>query len=420
MSNLKDFVMSYLQEIFYEDIFASVNQIIKLQLEHLLFVLENIECNSGIIETHNGVFESHLRLQDDIKIGKVKWEDEPYYREWQRTILNNTVEEIKFEEDDDFIKIPIKKEESEDVKSLQDEDFVPNEDDEDNVQNEDDDDKKFVKPKIKAKISSNYNYICNFCQFKSIRKRTLQKHMFINHDDTKCKYCEENFDKFEDLVKHEDSLHSKYNCSICGKALPNQKALVKHEYKHSYGEKMGGFCNICGFWKNHLEAHIKKVHEKVHLNDDSLKCKTCGLHCKSKHDLEKHIKYRHSVIGPEPCPYCGKFVKMLEKHLRRNQCNLSESERTVEEKRLKCDDCGKDFKNQQGLRAHIKKFHSVGKNIKCDFCEYRTYQNSNLYMHVKRMHEGRSLKVECVHCSKMCVNIEWHMKMYHNGIVETN
>ena len=63
MSNLKDFVMSYLQEIFCEDIFASVNQIIKLQLEHLLFVLENIECNIGIIETHNCVFESHLRLQ---------------------------------------------------------------------------------------------------------------------------------------------------------------------------------------------------------------------------------------------------------------------------------------------------------------------------------------------------------------------
>ena len=63
MANLQEFVVSYLQELMNDDICASINKIIKLQLEHLLFVLKNIECNSGFIESHNAVYESHLLLQ---------------------------------------------------------------------------------------------------------------------------------------------------------------------------------------------------------------------------------------------------------------------------------------------------------------------------------------------------------------------
>ena len=293
----------------------------------------------------------------------------------------------------------------------------------DTIEEDDDCIKINIKKKKKKKNYEVITYFCNLCDFQTETKKVFNNHKFYDHEQNSCNDCGMKFSEYRDMKKHIDSFHANLNCSFCGKFFKNKHKLQSHEWNHQNVDKSvqktktSGFCNICGKKSANVDTHIKKVHEKPHLKDDSLKCKTCGLHCASKYDLQRHIKARHSTMGPEPCPYCGKFVKMLEKHLRRNQCNLSENERKTED-RIKCEDCGKDFKKQAGLKAHIKKFHSVGKNIKCDFCDYRTYENANLYIHVKRMHEGRSLKVECVHCKKMCVNIEWHMKMYHNGLLD--
>ena len=282
--------------------------------------------------------------------------------------------------------------------------------------------------KRKKKKTGKICYFCNLCDFQSDTKRELNNHKFFDHEENFCNECGKKFSEYRDLKKHMDSFHANLNCSYCGKIFMNRHKLKSHEWNHlnretgplkektSSKKETSGFCNICGKFMLNVDAHIKQIHERIYLKNQELMCKICGLHSKTKNDLEKHMKYSHEATNPEPCPYCGKEVKRLDIHLKRNKCDLPENERFPKE-RVKCEQCGKDFSSPHSLSQHIKKIHLNQKNEKCEQCDYRTYTKSNLYMHVKRMHEGRSLKVECVHCNKMCVNIEWHLKMYHNGII---
>jgi len=135
--NLHTFVLSYLEKMVQDEIFITILPKIQHQIHHLLFVLESEDVSNGITDTHL-VFENHLQLQVDIQSEQLPWDYDNYLTNLKKEVLDiNTKLEVRnvkdeaikteefviedilgaieddikdtIEEDDDCIKINIKK-----------------------------------------------------------------------------------------------------------------------------------------------------------------------------------------------------------------------------------------------------------------------------------------------------------------------
>ena len=58
-----------------------------------------------------------------------------------------------------------------------------------------------------------------------------------------------------------------------------------------------------------------------------------------KRNLKRHIERMHEDAVRQCCPWCGGKTKDLERHLKSNECNVPEEERTKKVKQ-KCEICG--------------------------------------------------------------------------------
>ena len=113
-----------------------------------------------------------------------------------------------------------------------------------------------------------------------------------------------------------------------------------------------------------------------------------------------------------PCPYCGKNVKGLAKHIRITQCNIPEDQRNI--KTVQCPICFKMI--QSNLKTHIRRTHGTHKSFACEHCEYKTNIKANLYIHVKRVHERKPLKETCPICNKQVLKLDQHLQTYHASV----
>ena len=191
--------------------------------------------------------------------------------------------------------------------------------------------------------------------------------------------------------------------------LRRHNAIFHNENgKYYTKEKKGDICPHCGGFYYNVKHHIENTHLKLY----KFKCTYCDYSSRTKNYLTLHIRRKHEEVNPVNCPWCGAYVKLLDKHLKEKQCNIPEEERKVKEK-YPCQLCEKTFTFKQGLNTHMKTIHEKIKDFHCKLCDYKTYGKSNLYIHVKRMHEGRPLKESCPHCDKVVVNLEYHLRTYH-------
>ncbi|MFX1506584.1 MAG: C2H2-type zinc finger protein [Promethearchaeota archaeon] len=81
----------------------------------------------------------------------------------------------------------------------------------------------------------------------------------------------------------------------------------------------------------------------------------------------------------------------------------------------KCEECGKRFSREDGLRRHIRRVHE-GKKYKCKHCDKEFSYHSGLSMHVKSVHEKITFK--CDQCSKIFrreTGLTRHIKTIHEG-----
>ena len=304
------------------------------------------------------------------------------------------------------------------------------------------------------------NYICQHCGKCFNQRYCAKKHLISIHTDTideskvdKATLKTLNtrkieFNRIEVEMKNKKMM--KETCPHCGKLYKSKTCLDKHlKHFEANGECVRRVtCNQCGKilkGDSSLKSHIRAYHEenekewedcvecgkrlqrvsmKQHIfiqHSDAFvpfQCQHCEYPAKSKAELKRHIKIKHEEANPVNCPWCGTYVKCLERHLRRTECNIPENERK-EVKTTSCDICLKKFTNKcnsninLALERHKKTVHEKIKDVHCERCDYKTYTKNNLYVHVKRMHEGRPYREQCPKCPKMVVNIEWHIRTYH-------
>merc|ERR1711874_45150 len=88
--------------------------------------------------------------------------------------------------------------------------------------------------------------------------------------------------------------------------------------------------------------------------------------------FNKHIKVVH-LEGTQVCPYCGKQVGQVSRH--------------------------------------IWEVHSKELKFECSKCEYKTYTKRQLTRHVQSVHEG--IRYDCSLCGKSVFNLRDHTKFAH-------
>ena len=101
---------------------------------------------------------------------------------------------------------------------------------------------------------SNAQHECEYCDFKTIRKNNLTRHLETVHNVWNINF---------DLVKkHFDCVyHSSYNCPRCNKVCETYEEAVAHlKLKRCEDENICKICNIKFTMKQNFKAHRKRKH----------------------------------------------------------------------------------------------------------------------------------------------------------------
>ena len=132
-------------------------------------------------------------------------------------------------------------------------------------------------------------------------------------------------------------------------------------------------CPECGKNVQHLKAHIRVIHNMVEQT-----CSQCGLKCKSVKYLKQHVQTMHEKV---PCVECGKLygVAVMKRHIQAQHT-------PNDERRFKCELCGKGFATNQRLKDH-NNVHTGEKPYKCKFC-YACFASRGTHAMHQRSHLG--------------------------------
>ena len=168
---------------------------------------------------------------------------------------------------------------------------------------------------------------CLLCEYSTKSDLLLKKHQKeVHKQQLVCEKCSEKFDDLSEYAAH--SKQHTTQCSICGKTVVER--YLENHIEKMHGESSTKFeiCTKCGLSIKAISmaAHVAKVH--------GTKCYPCP-HCdyapRTMHDLNRHIKRKHTAANILNCPWCGRLTKDLDRHLKSNQCNIPEEERTKQQ-----------------------------------------------------------------------------------------
>ena len=225
----------------------------------------------------------------------------------------------------------------------------------------------------------------------------------------KCTVCGNNFPSLKDLKKHmaTDHKNNKLQCQLCFKYYKDRDGLRFHlKYKHNEKYEKTKICEQCPkttFTCRRSDVahsvHVGLYHPKLDSKDGTgkLMCQICDDSNEENFtptELESHIRFIHYSEKYPTCEFCAsKFVtpKELHKH------------QEVAHKEIKCDICGKEFKNKKGwyntLTAHKKYEHGIGKlDLDCSVCKKSFKEKHHLTKHLTEVHGPKHFT--CEQCGK--------------------
>ena len=436
-ADLASFTAGFLGQLALTPEFARTETVIREKVRHLSFLV-HLVCR---LQDFEAVYREFLSVEEVLTCGNIGWDNEEYFRDWERKTLlkinhgtfnvnsvrdgKNGVKEKHGEDTED--------QDMHDLKDEPDSEFDPYEE----VNDKNCRPLKVEKPKkpklkktpikgIKRKASRNvqlegevkskwHRYSCDDCNVHNLSFRMHSRHLFEHHEQTLCTHCGVNFEDFKVFWVHQESHKEKHICDICSNEfrssiyLRNHKRTIHNITDEKYNNRFCQICPECGKSVDSLKQHMQLIHSA-----HKLQCPHCQFQTPYKNNLKNHIENKHTGGNIKNCPFCGKLVKNVKRHLLAAKCDLPEEERNNPADMVQCDRCNKQFKNLERLKKHIRDIHDKPA-IQCELCSFQTKYNCNMKMHVRRVHDNKPLRETCPVCSKACVSVDWHIKTYHPG-----
>jgi len=215
------------------------------------------------------------------------------------------------------------------------------------------------------------NFICDYCDYKTIIKYCLVKHIALVHgtENIKCQSCPKYYKSQFALKIHLARVHTEKVCNFC-------KRTLKRIWEHKK-EVICKFCRESFLCKGVFQAHFLACLEKANCSNNSL--------------LPLKIGWKERAW----CLYCSKIINMrnMRVHMRRMHSKL----------KVRCNysGCIHFFATKIEQQKHHEDVHTVEENLKvkvCNLCSFKTNRIDLLKNHVSRRHGSENLK--CVVCSK--------------------
>lgn len=251
--------------------------------------------------------------------------------------------------------------------------------------------------KISKKLE---NFLCNLCGKKFVKEDHYIEHVkkisCVPSITPSCRFCNENFLNIPKLQYHLSVIHPdgrKHWCQICFKFFPT--ASNKNSHMETHNPENSIICKECnqGFKSVlYLRKHQKTIHTKV-----EKVCRICDRKFESQQKFDYHVK-SHDTVKRYKCDYeaCDKSF-MQHHHLQNHKTTHSGQSKYL------CFKCGKEFKQDCNLKAHLKNHESekeIEKNFKCSYenCGKIFKSNSSLRSH-KQTHQ-KLMNTQCPECGK--------------------
>ncbi|XP_067387751.1 zinc finger protein ZFAT [Emydura macquarii macquarii] len=245
-------------------------------------------------------------------------------------------------------------------------------------------------------------YYCSQCNYSSITKNCLKRHVIQKHSNILLKCPTEDCDystpdkyKLQAHLKVHTELDKKsYSCPVCEKSFSEDR-LIKSHIKTNHPEvSMSTISEILG----------RRVQLKGLIGKRAVKCPYCDFYfMKNGSDLQRHI-WAHEGVKPFKCSLC--------EYATRSKSNLkAHMNRHSTEKTHLCDMCGKKFKSKGTLKSHKLLHTADGKQFKCTVCDYTAAQKPQLLRHMEQHVSFKPFR--CAHCHYSC-NISGSLKRHYN------
>uniref|UniRef100_A0A8C6YEN2 Zinc finger and AT-hook domain containing n=2 Tax=Naja naja TaxID=35670 RepID=A0A8C6YEN2_NAJNA len=245
-------------------------------------------------------------------------------------------------------------------------------------------------------------HYCSQCNYSSITKNCLKRHVIQKHSNILLKCPTEDCDystpdkyKLQAHLKVHSELDKKsYACPVCEKSFSEDR-LIKAHIKTNHPEvSMHTISKIVG----------RRVQLKGLIGKRAVKCPYCNFYfMKNGSDLQRHI-WAHEGIKPFKCSLC--------EYATRSKSNLkAHMNRHSTEKTHLCDRCGKKFKSKGTLKSHKLLHTADGKQFKCTVCDYTAAQKPQLLRHMEQHASFKPFR--CAHCHYSC-NISGSLKRHYN------
>ena len=120
------------------------------------------------------------------------------------------------------------------------------------------------------------------------------------------------------------------------------------------------------------------------LKPSRLQCQYCNKGFSSQRLLDRHLPFHVETVN-STCSVCGKlFLKkwQLEEHV---AVDHDPGERDP----LACLDCGKKFRWERNLLAHMQIYHQEEKRRRCKYCPLTFLKKKNFIRHCRTKHAGK-------------------------------